>query len=142
MNDPGSAPEGYPPIVLEHFRHPQGAGRLPEGARVVQVRVGERRVGAELALDLDIGEGRVRDAAFRAFGCPYLIAAASDLVVQVRARGLKALENWSWRDQAERLSVPTERYGRLLLVEDAVRAGLQRLSGQLAGPAQRSDAGP
>lgn len=130
MNDAASDPAAYPRLVLEHFLNPQGAGRLAPGRRTITVRVGERRLGAELELDFDVDQGRIRGAAFRAFGCPYLIAAASDLVAHVRAQPVTVLAAWSWRDQALRLTVPTERYGRLLLVEDAVRAALQSLGGQ------------
>jgi len=133
MTGPDSA-ESYSIPVLEHFFEPHGAGRLPAGPRVIEVRVGERRLGMELELGLDIDDGRIRDARFRAFGCPYLIAAASDLVSCAHGQSLQLLASWSWRDQADRLAVPAERYGRLLLVEDAVRAALRRATGTDAPP--------
>ncbi|HSN71496.1 MAG TPA: iron-sulfur cluster assembly scaffold protein [Steroidobacteraceae bacterium] len=114
----------YPSLVLEHFREPRGVGRLEAEAGVFECRVGERRLGAEVELGIKLGSGVIERAAFRAFGCPYLIAAASELVEQIAGRPISVLEAWSWRDQADRLGVPAERFGRLLLVEDAVKACL------------------
>jgi len=126
--------DAYPPRVLEHFRDPRGAGRLMPGAGVIEVRVGERSLGAELELGIAIVSGRVEQAAFRAFGCPYLIAAASELVEWLPGRGLEEVRTWSWRGQADRLEVPAERYGRLLLVEDALRACCERAARSATSP--------
>jgi NifU-like protein involved in Fe-S cluster formation len=124
----------YPPVVLDHFFNPRGAGRLAPGPGVIEVEVGERRLGAQLEIGVAIVAGRVERAAFRALGCPYLIAAASDLTEWLPGRALPELRAWSWRSQAERLEVPTERYGRLLLVEDALRACCDRIAQSAADP--------
>ena len=128
------APGEYPPLVVEHFREPRGAGRLAPGASVIEVRVGERRLGAELELGIAVTSDGVQRAGFRAFGCPYLIAAASDLVEWLPGRRLDELRTWSWRSQAQRLEVPAERYGRLLLVEDALRICSERAARAATDP--------
>jgi NifU-like protein involved in Fe-S cluster formation len=117
--------ELYPAAVLDHFFEPRGVGTLAPADGVVTARVGERRIGAELELSLAIGADRVESARFLAFGCPYLIAAASELVQRATGQTRAWLEAWTWQAQADRLGVPVERYGRLLMVEDALRACLR-----------------
>jgi len=126
----------YPPGVLEHFFRPRGAGRLGSGPNILEARVGERRLGAELLLTVEVQGNRAVRAAFSAYGCPYLIAAASDLVEHVAGRTQDELGHWKWRAQAERLEIPTERFNRLLLVEDALTACLAQWRAR--GPDPRS----
>jgi NifU-like protein involved in Fe-S cluster formation len=125
----------YSARVLAHFFRPRGAGRLDPGPHILEARVGERRLGAELLLTVEIHSDRAVRGGFNAYGCPYLIAAASDLVEHVAGCARDDLAAWSWRAQAERLEVPTGRFDRLLLVEDALAACLAQWADPHSGPA-------
>jgi NifU-like protein involved in Fe-S cluster formation len=99
-----------------------GAGTLAPGPMVIAGRAGDREQGAEVELQLRIDGGRVGEARFRAFGCPHLIAAASWLTERLVGASPGDLGHWDWREAAAALEVPPAKFGRLLTLQDAVRA--------------------
>ena len=98
-----------------------GAGDLPDGPDVVRTRAGDREQGAELVLALRVEAGRVAQLAFRAYGCPHFLAAASWLTERLRGADRDGFEHWDWSEAAAALEVPPAKYARLLLLQDAVR---------------------
>jgi NifU-like protein involved in Fe-S cluster formation len=103
----------------------QGAGDLPPGAGVIVARAGDREQGAEVVLQARIADGRLAELRFRAFGCPQLLAAASWLTDRLRGLDRAAVADWDWREAATALEVPPAKFGRLLVLQDAVH-GLAR----------------
>jgi NifU-like protein involved in Fe-S cluster formation len=68
-----------------------------------------------------LGE-RVLEARYRAYGCPYTLAACEWLARQLEAGARDRLGGpAAW---AARLRIPPAKLGRLLVVEDALRAAL------------------
>ncbi|HSW33370.1 MAG TPA: iron-sulfur cluster assembly scaffold protein [Steroidobacteraceae bacterium] len=106
-----------------------GAGSLPAGSDVVTACAGDREQGAEVRLQFRVGNGRVVDARFQAFGCPHFLAAASWLTDRLRDADRAQLEAWDWREAATALEVPAAKYGRLLTLQDAVRAAARNWPG-------------
>jgi len=106
-----------------------GAGSLTAGSDVVTACAGDREQGAEVRLQLRVADGRVADARFQAFGCPHFLAAASWLTDRLRGAGPVQLEAWDWREAAAALEVPAAKYGRLLTLQDAVRAAARNWPG-------------
>jgi NifU-like protein involved in Fe-S cluster formation len=64
----------------------------------------------------------VRDARFQAFGCPHTLAVTAWLTLQLIGRKLAELVVGEPVEWARALHVPAEKLGRLLVVEDALRA--------------------
>ena len=91
------------------------------GAGIVTGRAGDREQGAEVVLLLQLADGRVTEARYRAFGCPHLLAAASWLTERLVGCVRADLERWDWREAAGALEVPPAKFGRLLTLQDAVR---------------------
>ena len=98
-----------------------GAGELAPGPGVAQARAGDREQGAEVLLQVRVEAGRAAELRFRAFGCPHFIAAASWLTDRLRGATRAGLEGWDWREAATALEVPPAKFGRLLVLQDAVR---------------------
>ena len=98
-----------------------GAGSLAPGPDVITGRAGDRELGAEVELQLRAAGGRVTEARFRAFGCPHLIAAASWLTEYLAGASRDDLGHWDWHEVAAALEVPPAKFGRLLVLQDAVR---------------------
>jgi NifU-like protein involved in Fe-S cluster formation len=98
-----------------------GAGRLPPGVAVAAGSAGDVEQGARVEFEFQVQDERVARGAFRAFGCPHFIAAASWITDRLRGEGRDALAAWDWREAARALDVPPAKYGRLLTVQDAVR---------------------
>ena len=119
----------YSAEVRERMRSLAGAGRLPGGASVVRAAAGDEEQGARVEFDFDVAAGRVRDARFRAFGCPHFVAAASWLTDRLRGAGRADLEAWDWREAADALVVPPAKFGRLLTLQDAVREAARNWPG-------------
>jgi len=80
------------------------------------------RAGREVVLACRVVDGRVEEARFQAFGCPHLVAAASWLTDRLRGAGREDLAHWDWREAADALAIPPAKFGRLLTLQDAVRA--------------------
>lgn len=109
--------------VLTLFAHPTHAGDL-------EATAGTRLHGEAAALDRSAWvalsalcrDGRVIQARWRAWGCPHLLAACELTALQLEGRPLESLARFSLNELAERLQVPAEKLGRLLVIEDAQRA--------------------
>jgi nitrogen fixation protein NifU and related proteins len=99
-----------------------GAGSFAAGPDVVSGRAGDREQGAEVVLQCRLQAGRIAEARFRAFGCPHLLAATSWVCECLRGADRARLERWDWREAADALEVPPAKFGRLLTLQDAIRA--------------------
>jgi cysteine desulfurase len=105
-------------------------GRPAPGEGTCVGRAGDREQGAEVELSLAVRGGRVGEARFVAFGCPHLLAAASWLAESIRGRPLRELQDWDWRTAADALEVPPAKFGRLITLQDALRAALRNRTGE------------
>ncbi len=112
----------YSVEVLRRLRDLPGAGSLPPGPGVARGAAGDREQGAEIEFDLGVRDGRVAEARFRAFGCPHVLAVASWLTETVRGRDRDQVLEWDWQEAAAALDVPPAKFGRLLTIQDALRA--------------------
>ena len=97
----------------------------------IEGRAGERRDGAEVVFHVRFAaDGTVSDVRFEAFGCPHTLATAAWVAGQLRGRESGALVPGTPLEWAEALQVPAPRLGRLLTIEDALRAvAIQRRTG-------------
>lgn len=117
----------YSSTVMERFERPVKAGRLL--GRVVSGGAGDESLGTRVEFDFRLRDGVVEEAAFRAYGCPHTIAAAS--WVAERASGRKLVDT-DWMDPhalAEKLEVPEYKLGVLLVVQDALEDAAGKASG-------------
>jgi cysteine desulfurase len=98
-------------------------GELPPDAR--QGRAGKQADGTEVCFELRIADGIVKSARFTAYGCPHTVAVAAWLCDALEGARLDAGTPGAPADWARNFEVPAEKLGRLLIVEDALRAALQ-----------------
>lgn len=119
-------------LVLEHFRAPRHAGLFPAGAPdIVEGRAGQVRHGREIHIQLQIGaDRRIAACRYRVYGCPATIALCS--LASERLPGLSLAEAAEWRGMAlfKELELPAEKRPAVLVLEDAVRAAVQRYNMQ------------
>jgi NifU-like protein involved in Fe-S cluster formation len=121
----------YSGRVLDLFRRLPGAGSLAAGeGSVVSGEAIALDRGAWVRFEARIEGGRVADCAFRAFGCPHTLAAAALVAESLRAGPLGDAPATDAASLARELDAPPEKMGRLLVVEDALRA-LIRGAGRL-----------
>ena len=114
----------YSPRVRELFAEPRHAGELPDST---VVRVDDQGMRVELSARRD-GD-RLSELRFRAWGCPHFIAAAEAFCADYEGRPVSELGDFGAVSFLEALAVPIEKTGRILVLEDAVKALGQTLAG-------------
>jgi nitrogen fixation protein NifU and related proteins len=112
----------YSRLVAEHFERPRHSGRFAPATDVIEGRAGRAAQGAAFSLSARIAEDRIAALRFEAYGCPHCIAAGSWLTDRLVGASREDLLAWSWKEAARTLDVPAEKRGRLLILEDAIRA--------------------
>jgi len=106
----------YSPVVRECFANPGHVGDLT-GA--VTADIDEQGIRLRLACTRD--NGQISALRFRAWGCPHLIAACESFCADYEGRPLAELSRFQAADIMRKLSVPVEKTGRILVLEDAVQ---------------------
>ena len=102
---------------------PQVADWQAQGWRVLQGEAGERRLGTWLRLMLAVDADQVVAARFQAYGCPHTLAACRTLVGALPGQG-RSTPRGSPADWLAQSGAPTDKLGRMLLLEDALQAAL------------------
>jgi NifU-like protein involved in Fe-S cluster formation len=107
----------YSASVRGLFAAPAHAGRLEGGCAAA---VDDQ--GIRLALTATLDGDTIRAMAFQAYGCPHVIAAAEAACAELEGREAVELLEFSTSDLMQSLSVPVEKTGRILVLEDAIRS--------------------
>ena len=107
----------YGKRVRALFAEPAHAGCLQDA---VSVQIDDQ--GVRLCLCAKQENGEVRALRFRAWGCPHMIAAAEAFCRDYEGRQIVDLLEFSATGLMQSLPVPVEKTGRILVLEDAVRA--------------------
>jgi NifU-like protein involved in Fe-S cluster formation len=102
-------------------------------AAVVSGEAGGRGQETWVRFHLLIAGDTVKEARFQAFACPHTTEVAAWLCGELRGRTREQLIPGTPSGWAEAHGVPAEKLGRLLVVEDALRACLAHW-GKAAGP--------
>ena len=88
---------------------------------VIRGEAGAESLGTWVRVNLLVVGDTVKDARVQAYGCPHTLAVTRWLAAQLPGRSRGKLAPGSPLEWAEQHAVPTERLGRLLVVEDALR---------------------
>ena len=112
----------YNPVVVEHFGRPRNVGRFASAADIIAASAGDPDQGVRFDLSARVKDDRIVALRFEVYGCPHCIAAGSLLSERLQGATLEELRRWTWRQAADELEFPPEKRGRLLVLEDAVRA--------------------
>ena len=82
---------------------------------------GSTEAGTWVRFALRSRAGRVTEARFKAYGCPHTLAAVAWLAEHARDKTLAQLAAEGLEEVVRSLDIPTEKLGRLLIVQDALR---------------------
>ncbi len=111
----------YNEAVRRHFVDPRHAGDLGDAFdRTVTADVSESDSGARVLMSAGIRDGAIADTAFRARGCPHLIAAVDLACERLTGQPVRSLENYDLAHITRELCIPAEKAGRILLLQDAL----------------------
>lgn len=115
--------EPYNDAVRAHFANPAHAGDLAgEYDETLTADASESEKGARIVLSAGINDGMISEIRFRAWGCPHLIAAAELMCTEKEGGPVATLADFSANRIMTRLSVPPEKTGKILLLEDALKS--------------------
>jgi NifU-like protein involved in Fe-S cluster formation len=118
----------YSSEVARRFRSAQGAGALAAEARSsVSGEAEDRSLNVWIRFCVRARAGRLEAVRYAVFGCPHTIAAAAAAAEWLEGRDTGALDEWDAQAISRALEVPTEKLGKLLRVEDALRACAREL---------------
>jgi len=124
--------------VMTHFRAPKNAGSFPADTPGVSAgSAGNRARGREIRVELKLGDdGRVQACRYRVYGCPATIALCSVLSERVIGLTRGEVNDIVVLSLAEELELPVPKRDAALLLEDALRAALDRSGLQYTGAAR------
>jgi len=114
-------------LTRRYFLAPARVPEFPAGGHppdVRQGRAGRPADGTQVFFELRIADGIVKSARFSALGCPHTVAVAGWLCEVLEGSRLDAAAPGTPADWSRKFEVPAEKLGRLLIVEDALRAAL------------------
>lgn len=111
------SPNPYSDVVRRLFTAPEHAGSV-DGA----VTAGVEDQGLRIQLFAIVDGALLERLAFRAWGCPHTLAACEAFCANFEGRPAAALAEFSASELMQSLAVPVEKTGRILVLEDAVRA--------------------
>ena len=116
-----NAAVSYNEALRRRFADPQHAGDL-QGTfeRTLVVDVSDSDKGPHIIMAAGVRDDSIAEITFRAWGCPHLIAALESVCERLLGQPAASLENCDLADITQDLSVPAEKMGRILLVEDAL----------------------
>ncbi len=112
----------YSARVRALFADPVHAGQLADAAGALLEDQGVR-----IAFSAQLAAGRIEALRFQAWGCPHVIAAAEAFCADYEGRNVAELLDFSTSGLMQSLSVPVEKTGRILVIEDTVRLLAQEL---------------
>jgi NifU-like protein involved in Fe-S cluster formation len=108
--------EPYNALVRELFANTGHAGSL---AHAISAEKSEP--GVRIEFSARYKGGAIERLRFRAWGCPHVIAAAEAVCAEYEGQTASQLEEFSVTDLMQRLAVPAEKSGRIIVLEDTVR---------------------
>ena len=113
----------YSSEVAQRFRSAQRAGSLAFEARsIASGEAEDRSLNVWVRFYVRTRGSQLEAVRYEVFGCPHTIAAAAAAAEWLEGRDAGALDDWSACVTARALEVPTEKLGKLLRIEDALRA--------------------
>lgn len=113
----------YSELVKRYFANPVHAGQLPdEYNNAVVGEAAESETGARVILHAVVDRDTVRILRYQVFGCPHLIAAAEAFCDQAEGQPVSTLLELDVPGLMDKLTIPVEKTGKVLILEDAAKA--------------------
>jgi len=107
--------------VRRRFERPSHRGiRANAAGGAVQATAEDRSLNVWVCMQVEASGGTVVTVRFAAFGCPHFLAGADWIAERLEGRSVTALAAPIAREAAAALHVPTEKLGKLLVIEDAL----------------------
>jgi NifU-like protein involved in Fe-S cluster formation len=118
----------YSPEVRRRLARPRCRG-LPadDGDAGVRAMAEDRSLNVWICVQVKATGGSIASVCYEAYGCPHFLASADWLAEHLEGRAVAALTEPVAREVAAVLDVPTEKLGKLLVVENVLATCAERL---------------
>ena len=124
----------YGSEVRRRFASASRASLDDSDARVVAGTAEDRTLGVWVRLQIRVADAVVDQVGYEVFGCPDTVAAMSLIAERLSGRSIAAIPDIDIRAIAAELSIPVDKLGKLLRIEDAARVCWRQAS---AGETER-----
>ena len=115
----------YSDAVLDHYENPRNVGVLGKSSKDVGTGlVGAPACGDVLKLQIEIHDGIITDAKFKAYGCGSAIASSSLVTTMLKGKTLEEAGAIKNSHIAEELALPPVKIHCSVLAEDSIRAAI------------------
>ena len=115
----------YSDAVLDHYENPRNVGVLDKSSKDVGTGlVGAPACGDVLKLQIEIHDGIITDAKFKAYGCGSAIASSSLVTTMLKGKTLEEAGAIKNSHIAEELALPPVKIHCSVLAEDSIRAAI------------------
>ncbi len=126
----------YNTAVTERFSRPAlPLPTVPAGSRLISGTAGSERDGARVRFFALVQQDRLCEVGFRAWACPHIIAACSLVAERLQGRPPADLCQAELTGGLEELEIPVEKMGKILILQDALRACREDLHARPSGRA-------
>ena len=115
----------YSDAVLDHYENPRNVGVLDKSSKDVGTGlVGAPACGDVVKLQIEIHDGIITDAKFKAYGCGSAIASSSLVTTMLKGKTLEEAGAIKNSHIAEELALPPVKIHCSVLAEDSIRAAI------------------
>ena len=115
----------YSKAVIDHYENPRNVGKFEIDDTVGTGMVGAPACGDVMKLQIKVdGDGVIRDARFKTYGCGSAIASSSLVTEWVKGMHIDDAVNLKNSKIAEELALPPVKIHCSILAEDAIKAAV------------------
>lgn len=113
----------YTPEVRRRLDRPGRRGLSDDASGTwIQAAAEDRSLNVWVCVQVEVADGNVTAMRYEAYGCPHFLASADWIAERLEGRPVVTLAEPVAREAAAALHVPTEKLGKLLVIEDALAA--------------------
>ena len=115
----------YKEKVLDHYNNPRNVGSMDKSLKNIGTgMVGAPSCGDVMKLQIEVENGIIKDAKFKAFGCASAIASSSLATEWLKNKTIDQALTIKNRDIALELDLPPVKYHCSVLAEDAIKTAI------------------
>lgn len=111
----------YSSLVTKYFERPVNLGFPDAGPEWICGEGGSIGGGVWVAFKARVEQGRLAELRFLAYGCPHTIAAGSLVTERLTGAAVWELVDFAPDQVMDWLEIPTEKAGKILILQDALR---------------------
>ena len=121
----------YSVQLRRRFGAPASAGEFPKQTPgVVLAAAQDRSLNVWVQFAVKSAGGTIQDLRYQVFGCPHTVAAADWIAEALKGQPVDMLARIDLQAVTQELGIPRDKFGKLLLIEDALIACAEQIQRQ------------